>query len=409
MTIQSILGRALDGDEISWQDAVQLCETNGPDLHRVVSAADELRRRQVGDVVTYVINRNVNFTNVCVKHCGFCAFSRTYRSEQGYFLPMDEIIRRVREAVDMGATEVCMQAGLPPDMPGDFYIELTRTVKRAVPGVHIHAFSPEEVLYGATRSGTSILDYLNALKEAGLGSLPGTSAEILDQDVRDQISPGRITVKQWIDVITTAHSLAIPTTSTIMYGHMESPVHWVKHMSLLRDIQHDTSGFTEFVPLSMIHQEAPMYHHQLVPGLRPGASGNEVVKMHAVARIMLGTSMKNIQSSWVKEGPKLAQYLLAAGANDVGGTLMNESISTSAGAQYGQLIQPRELRRLIRDAGRTPAQRNTKYDLLQLFETEGDAAAPLDLVDDADARFGSYRKLTASGEFRFVREQKKQV
>ena len=322
---------------------------------------------------------------------------------------MDEITRRVREAVDMGATEVCMQAGLPPDMPGDFYIELTRTVKRAVPGVHIHAFSPEEVLYGATRSGTSILDYLNALKEAGLGSLPGTSAEILDQEVRDQISPGRVTVKQWIDVITTAHSLAIPTTSTIMYGHMESPVHWVKHMNLLRDIQHDTSGFTEFVPLSMIHQEAPMYHHQLVPGLRPGASGNEVVKMHAVARIMLGASMKNIQSSWVKEGPKLAQYLLAAGANDVGGTLMNESISTSAGAQYGQLIQPRELRRLIRDAGRTPAQRNTKYDLLQLFETEEDATTPLDLVDDADARFGSYRKLTASGEFRFVREEKKHV
>ena len=409
MTIQSILGRALDGNEISWQDALRLCETSGPDFHATISAADELRRRQVGDVVTYVINRNINFTNVCVKHCGFCAFSRTYRSEQGYFLPMDEITRRVREAVDMGATEVCMQAGLPPDMPGDFYIELTRTVKRAVPGVHIHAFSPEEVLYGATRSGTSILDYLNALKEAGLGSLPGTSAEILDQEVRDQISPGRVTVKQWIDVITTAHSLAIPTTSTIMYGHMESPVHWVKHMNLLRDIQHDTSGFTEFVPLSMIHQEAPMYHHQLVPGLRPGASGNEVVKMHAVARIMLGASMKNIQSSWVKEGPKLAQYLLAAGANDVGGTLMNESISTSAGAQYGQLIQPRELRRLIRDAGRTPAQRNTKYDLLQLFETEEDAITPLDLVDDADAQFGSYRKLTASGEFRFVREEKKHV
>jgi 7,8-didemethyl-8-hydroxy-5-deazariboflavin synthase CofH subunit len=409
MTIQSTLGRALDGNEISWQDALQLCEATGPDFHATVSAADELRRRQVGDVVTYVINRNINFTNVCVKHCGFCAFSRTYRNEQGYFLPMDEIIRRAQEAVDMGATEVCMQAGLPPDMPGDFYIELTRTVKSAVPGLHIHAFSPEEVLYGATRSGTSILDYLTALKEAGLGSLPGTSAEILDQDVRDRISPGRITVKQWIDVIMTAHSLAIPTTSTIMYGHMESPVHWVKHMNLLRDIQHDTSGFTEFVPLSMIHQEAPMYHHQLVPGLRPGASGNEVVKMHAVARIMLGASMKNIQSSWVKEGPKLAQYLLAAGANDVGGTLMNESISTSAGAQYGQLIQPRELRRLIRDAGRTPAQRSTRYDLLQLFETEEDGATPLDLVDDADARFGSYRKLTASGDFRFVRKEKKQV
>ena len=404
--VRTILTRALDGAEITWQEGLRLCETSGTDFHATVDEADELRGRQVGDLVTYVINRNVNFTNVCVKHCGFCAFSRTYRSEQGYFLPMEEIIRRVQEAVALGATEVCMQAGLPPDMRGDFYIELTRAVKRAVPEVHIHAFSPEEVLYGATRSGTSILDYLRALKEAGLGSLPGTSAEILDQDVRDVISPGRITVRQWIEVITTAHTLGIPTTSTIMYGHMESPTHWVKHMNLLRDIQHDTSGFTEFVPLSMVYQEAPMYHHRLVSNLRPGPSGNEVVKMHAVARIMLGRSIKNIQSSWVKEGPKLAQYLLSAGANDVGGTLMNESISTSAGAQYGQLIQPRELRRFIRDAGRTPAQRNTKYDLLKVFDGDSEESGPLDSIEDADAQFGSYRKLTASNEFRFVRQQK---
>jgi len=407
--VRTILAQALEGNEISWQEALKLCSTSGADFHATVFAADELRHRQVGDVVTYVINRNINFTNVCVKHCGFCAFSRTYRSEQGYFLPMEEIIRRVQEAVDMGATEVCMQAGLPPDMDGDFYVELTRTVKRAVPTVHVHAFSPEEVLYGASRSGTSILDYLIALKEAGLGSLPGTSAEILDQDIRDRISPGRITVKQWVEVITAAHSIGIPTTSTIMYGHMESTMHWVKHMNLLRDIQHDTSGFTEFVPLSMVHQEAPMYHHGLVADLRAGPSGHEVVKMHAVARLMLGASFKNIQSSWVKEGPKLAQYLLSAGANDVGGTLMNESISTSAGAQYGQLLQPAELRRLIRDAGRTPAQRNTKYDLLRVFDGDFDESSPLDEVADADTRFGSYRKLTASGEFRFVREQKKQV
>ena len=401
--VRAILSGALDGAEVSWRDALTLCETAGADFQATVFAADELRRRQAGDVVTYVINRNVNFTNVCVKHCGFCAFSRAYRSEQGYFLPMDEIIRRVHEAVDMGATEVCMQAGLPPDMDGHFYIDLTRAVKKAVPDVHIHAFSPEEVLYGSTRSGTSIRDYLSELKNAGLGSLPGTSAEILDQEVRDIISPGRITVKQWIEVITTAHGLGIPTTSTIMYGHMETPAHWVKHMNLLRDIQHETRGFTEFVPLSMVHQEAPMYHHHLAPNLRPGPSGNEVVKMHAVARLMLGASMRNIQSSWVKEGPRLAQYLLSAGANDVGGTLMNESISTSAGAQYGQLIQPRELRRLIRDAGRTPAQRKTNYDLLKVFETEDDDRTPLDLVDDADARFGSYRKLSGSNDFRFTR------
>lgn len=401
--VRSILGHSLDGAEISWQQALRLCETSGVDFQATLLAADELRRRQTGDVVTYVVNRNVNFTNVCVKHCGFCAFSRNYRSEQGYLLPLEEIIRRTREAVDLGATEVCMQAGLPPDMNGNFYVDLTRAVKKAVPEVHIHAFSPEEVLYGATRSGSSIRDYLAALKGAGLDSLPGTSAEILDQTVRDTISPGRISVSQWINVITTAHSLRIPTTSTIMYGHIETPVHWVKHMNLLRDIQHDTGGFTEFVPLSMVHQEAPMYQHRLVKNLRSGPSGTEAVKMHAVARLMLGGSIRNIQSSWVKEGPRLAQYLLTVGANDVGGTLINESISTSAGAQYGQLVQPRELRRWIRDAGRIPAQRKTNYEPLRIYDGEEDAALPLDLVDDADVRFGSYFKLAGSGKFPFVR------
>ena len=401
-SVASILSRALAGEEISWQDGLVLCETAGSEFHATVLAADELRRRQAGDIVTYVINRNVNFTNVCVKHCGFCAFSRTYRSEQGYFLPLEEILRRVQEAADMGATEVCMQAGLPPDMEGSFYIDLTTAVKKAVPAMHIHAFSPEEVLYGASCSGVSIRDYLIALKDAGLGSLPGTSAEILDQDVRDLISPGRITVKQWVDLITTAHDLGIPTTSTIMFGHMETPRHWVKHMNLLRDIQHDTHGFTEFVPLSMVYQEAPMYHNRLAPNLRPGPSGQEVVKMHAVARLMLGACMRNIQSSWVKEGPRMAQYLLSAGANDVGGTLMNESISTSAGAAYGQLMPPRQLRRLIRDAGRTPAQRKTNYELLKLYSADDDEVSELDHVEDADTRFGSYRKLAASHDFRFT-------
>ena len=214
--IARVLSRALEGEEISWQDGLRLCETNGRELQATITAADELRRRQVGDTVTYVVNRNVNFTNVCVKHCGFCAFSRTYRSEQGYLLPTDEILRRVGEAMEMGATEVCIQAGLPPDMDGNFYIDLTTAVKKNFPSIHIHAFSPEEVLYGATLSGVSIYDYLLALKSAGLGSLPGTSAEILDQEIRDVISPGRITVQQWVGVITTAHHLGIPTTSTIM-------------------------------------------------------------------------------------------------------------------------------------------------------------------------------------------------
>jgi len=401
-SVSGILSGALEGEEISWQQALALCEARGREFHALVLAADELRRRQAGEIVTYVINRNINFTNVCVKHCGFCAFSRTYRNEQGYFLPLDEILRRVEEAVHMGATEVCMQAGLPPDMDGRFYIDLTTAVKKHFPAVHIHAFSPEEVLYGATRSGTSVPDYLSALKAAGLGSLPGTSAEVLDQDIRDVISPGRITVKEWVNVVTAAHGLGIPTTSTIMYGHMETPLDWVRHMNLLRDIQHETRGFTEFVPLSMVHQEAPMYHNRLAVNLRLGPTGNEVVKMHAVARVMLGASIRNIQSSWVKEGPRLAQYLLSAGANDLGGTLMNESISTSAGAPYGQLVPPRELRRLVRDAGRVPAQRKTNYDLLRVFSAEDDETSDLDRVD-ADARFGSYRSLAGSSAFRFRR------
>ncbi|MCS6925572.1 MAG: 5-amino-6-(D-ribitylamino)uracil--L-tyrosine 4-hydroxyphenyl transferase CofH [Candidatus Binatia bacterium] len=400
--VSTILHRALEGEELSWQDGLRLCETNGRDLQAVCLVADEMRRRQVGDVVTYVVNRNINFTNVCIKHCTFCAFSREYREEEGYFLPLEEILRRAQEAVDMGATEICMQAGLPPKMDGRFYIDLTRAVKTALPQLHLHAFSPEEVLYGATRAAVSVRDYLTELKAAGLDTLPGTSAEILDQDIRNLIAPGRITTQQWIEVITTAHSLGIPTTSTIMYGHVETPLHWVKHMNLLRDIQKETLGFTEFVPLSLVHQEAPMYQRKLVRNVRPGATGAEVVKMHAVARLMLGPTIRNIQSSWVKEGPKLAQYLLTVGANDLGGTLINESISTSAGAQYGQLVPPKELRRLIRDLGRTPAERTTTYRLRKVYNSDDEELSPLDLVENAEERFGSYHQLTASSQFRYI-------
>jgi FO synthase subunit 2 len=354
-------------------------------------------------VVTFVVNRNINFTNVCIKHCGFCAFSRDHREEEGYFLPVAEVVRRAREASELGATEVCIQAGLPPKLDGRYYIELARALKTALPGLHIHAFSPEEVLYGSVRSGMPIKDYLRELRDAGLGTLPGTSAEILDQEIRDTISRGRITVDQWLEVITTAHALGIRTTSTIMYGHVETPAHWVRHMDLLRSIQHDTGGFTEFVPLSLIHSEAPMYAKGLVQGVRPGATGIEVVRMHALARLMLGPSFRNIQCSWVKEGPKLAQLLLDAGANDMGGTLINESISTSAGATYGQLVGPGELCRLIRDAGRVPAQRDTLYGILRTYGNGEAPDSPLDRIEDPEARFGSYRKLIASGAFRFTR------
>src|ERR671922_1262969 len=400
--VRGILGRALDGAEVTVAEADVLARTLGRDLLALTVTADELRRRQAGDTVTFVVNRNVNFTNVCIKHCGFCAFSRDHREEEGYFLPIAEIVRRAREAAEMGASEVCIQAGLPPKLDGRFYIDLTRAIKTALPSLHLHAFSPEEVLYGSVRSGLPIKEYLMELKEAGLGTLPGTSAEILDQEIRDRIARGRITVDQWVEVITTAHALGIRTTSTIMFGHVETPAHWVRHMALLRSIQKDTGGFTEFVPLSLIHSEAPMYAKALVSGVRPGATGVEVIRMHALARVLLGPVLRNIQASWVKEGPKLAQALLDAGANDLGGTLINESISTSAGATYGQLVGPAELRRWIRDAGRVPAERDTLYRVMREFADGDNPRSELDSVEDAEARFGSYRRLIASGEFRFT-------
>jgi FO synthase subunit 2 len=397
-----ILGGVLDGAELGVDDAIVLAAARGRDLAAVGAVADEMRRRQAGDVVTFVVNRNVNFTNVCIKHCTFCAFSRDHREEEGYLLPTEEVVRRAQEAWDLGATEVCIQAGLPPKLDGRYYIDLCRAIKAVLPDIHLHAFSPEEILYGTVRSGMSIKEYLSELKAAGLGTLPGTSAEILDQDIRDVIARGRITVAQWLEVITTAHALGIRTTSTIMYGHIETTEHWVRHMALLRSVQKETGGFTEFVPLSLIHSEAPMYAKKLVPGVRPGATGIEVVLMHALARLMLGPTFRNIQSSWVKEGPKLCQVLLTVGANDLGGTLINESISTSAGASYGQLVPPGELKRLIRDAGRVPAERDTLYNIVRHFPDRDDEASPLDRVEDAESRFGSYRRLIASGTFRFT-------
>ncbi|TEU00665.1 MAG: CofH family radical SAM protein, partial [Dehalococcoidia bacterium] len=240
--VAGVLDKALQGEDISVEEATTLFEARGPELNAIVLAADELRRRSVGDVVTYVINRNINFTNVCIKHCGFCAFSRDHREEEAYFLPIEEVVRRASEAWDLGATEVCIQAGLPPKMDGHYYVDLTRAIKKELPDIHIHGFSPEEVLYGSIRARCSIEDHLRALKQAGVDSLPGTSAEILDDELRHRISPGRITTAQWIEVITTAHRLGIPTTSTIMYGHVETSRHKAAHIVLLRDIQRQTSA-----------------------------------------------------------------------------------------------------------------------------------------------------------------------
>ena len=400
--VSAALDHALSGKDISVDEAVALLDCNGLEMNLAVLVADELRRRAVGDNVTYVVNRNINFTNVCIKQCGFCAFSRDFREEEGYFLPTEEVVRRAKEAAALGATEVCIQAGLPPKMDGNIYSDICRAVKKELPDMHIHAFSPEEVQYGAIRSEMPVPDYLKVLKEAGVGSLPGTSAEILDQSLRDVISPGRISVQDWISVIKQAHKMGIPTTSTIMYGHIETSRHKAEHISLLREIQKETGGFTEFVPLSFVHTEAPMYNHGTVPDVRPGADGNEVVKMHAVARIMLNNHIPNIQVSWVKEGARMSQLLLGTGANDLGGTLINESISTAAGAQHGQLMKPKELRQLIRSAGRIPEQRSTTYKTLKVFSDEKDDEATGSALDHADSsQFGSYHQLIKLDKFRF--------
>jgi FO synthase subunit 2 len=396
------LDRALSGGDVTAEEAETLLGASGRELTALTAAADALRREVAGDLVTYVVNRNINFTNVCIKGCGFCAFSRDFREEEGYFLPEEEIIRRAREAWDLGATEVCVQAGLPPKMDGDMYITLTRAIKAALPKIHIHGFSPEEVLYGSVRSGRTIREYLAELKAAGVGSLPGTAAEILDDELRDRIAPGRIRTAQWIDVITTAHELGIPTTSTIMFGHAETAGHQARHLVLLRDLQRRSGGFTEFVPLSFIHTEAPMWRERLVQGLRPGPTGMEVLRVHAVSRVVLGRAIPNLQVSWVKEGPRMMQLLLGAGANDVGGTLINESISTAAGAGFGQLLPPAELRRLIRDTGRIPAERTTTYALRRVFDgDETEVPEPLDLAAADRARFGSYHQLIKMDRYRY--------
>ena len=400
--VARILDKSLEGKDISPEEAVVLLDAEGPALNPLLLTADELRRRTVGDIVTYVINRNINFTNVCIKRCGFCAFSRGHRQEEAYFLPIEELVRRAREAWDLGATEVCIQAGLPPKMDGHLYVDICRAIKKEAPDIHIHAFSPEEVLYGAVRSRTPLEEYLELLKDAGLDSLPGTAAEILDDGIRKIISPGRISTADWVRVVTTAHRLGIPSSSTIMYGHIEDSWHKARHLALLRDIQMETGGFTEFVPLGFVCWEAPMYKKGLVKNVRAGATGSEVLKMYAVSRLMLNNWIPNIQVSWVKEGPKLAQLCLNAGANDFGGTLINESISSAAGAIHGQLMRPRELRALIRDVGRRPAQRSTTYEILRLLDGQEE---PLDILDSVEVKrdsFGSYQQLvkSESPEFR---------
>ena len=398
--IASVLDKALSEKEILPDEALSLFDAKGVDFHLVGMVADILRKRRVGDTVTYVVNRNINFTNVCIKQCGFCAFSRDFREEEGYFLPIDEILRRAKEAYHYGASEVCIQAGLPPDMDANLYENICRGIKNEIPDIHIHGISPEEVLYGATRQAISPREYLIKLKEAGVDTIPGTAAEILNQDLRDKISPGRITVDDWVDIIKTAHKLGIKSTSTMMFGHLETNEDRVNHIATIREIQKESGGFTEFVPLNFIASEAPMYKHQLHDCMRNGANGNDALLVHAIARIMLNNIIDNIQMSWVKEGHKFSQLLLKWGANDFGGTLINESISTAAGSQHGQLLRPKEIRHLVRDMGRLPAERNTTYQILKTFEKEPETSESLDQISDMD-KFGSYFELIKINKFKY--------
>jgi FO synthase subunit 2 len=406
--VRIALENALEGREVSFDDALLLDQVRDTELRALCAVADALRLRQAGGLGTYVVNRNINFTNACVKACRFCAFSRGARSEQAYFLGIDEIVRRAVEARELGATEVCIQAGLAPGIDPDFYVAICRSIKSAAPDLHIHAFSPEEVKYGAGLAGIPFGTFLARLKEAGLDTLPGTSAEILDDSLRDRIAPGRIRTAEWVQIIVTAHRLGLPTTSTMMYGHAETSEQRVRHLVLLRNLQKDTGGFTEFVPLSFVHAEAPMHRRSLVNGLRPGPTLDEVERVHAVARLVLGATFRNIQVSWVKEGLTRASALLRCGANDLGGTLINESISTAAGASHGQRAAPGALRRAIREAGLVPAERDTRYRRIRTYGVGlDDPDDLLDGISDGDSRFGSYEQLAQDPRFRFERQRGK--
>ncbi len=360
--IAAAISRARAGEELGTAGIVALFEARGREFDAVCEAADEARRETVGESVGYVVNRNINYTNVCAFHCSFCAFSKAVKSSglrgPAYDLELEEVARRAREAWARGATEVCMQGGIHPAYSGETYLALLRVVKTAVPPMHVHAFSPLEVAHGAATLGLSIEAFLARLRDAGLGSLPGTAAEVLDDEVRAIVCPDKLTSAQWLQVVESAHRLGLRTTATIMFGHVERPEHCARHLLAIRRLQAKTGGFTEFVPLPFVHMEAPLYFKGRA---RKGPTLREAVLMHAVARLVLHPVLPNIQVSWVKMGREGARVCLQAGANDLGGTLMNESISRSAGTQHGQELPPADIEALIHAAGRVPVQRTTLY------------------------------------------------
>jgi len=362
--VARLLDKALDGGELDFDEGLTLARTRGHELEALVLSADRVRRERVGDVITYVVNRNINFTNICFIGCRFCAFSRAPREKDAYFHSFEEIQRRSLEAWELGAREVCVQGGLPRDLDPHYYRDLLRAIKQATPEMHIHAFSPMEIVYGVELTGMPLRDYLAMLKDAGLGTLPGTAAEILDDGVRHQIERIKLNVSEWLDVIKTAHRLGIRTTSTMMYGHTETEEHWVRHLMLLREVQKETGGFTEFVPLGFVHEFTQLYRSG---DARPGPTIAEHLKVHALSRLMLQGWVDNIQVSWVKMSREVTQACLRAGANDYGGTLMNENISRLAGATSGEYLSPEEFQERIHELGRIPAERTTLYKIVEMY------------------------------------------
>ena len=354
---------SLDGGSLRYEQCVQLANSEGDDLLGLLVAADTLRRELSGNLVTYVVNRNINFTNICFVGCKFCAFSRGPREADTYFLSLEEVAQKALEAWRIGATEVCIQGGLPRNLPPFYYRDILRAVKQAVPQMHIHAFSPMEMIYGVELTGMNLRDYLSMLRDNGLDTLPGTAAEILDDDVRFLLSRNKVSTAEWQDVIRTAHTCGIRSTSTLMYGHVETPEHWVNQLLLLRQIQSETGGFTEFVPLGFIHNNTILFQQGLS---RSGPTMSEHLKIHALARVMLAGAINNIQVSWVKLNRKISQLCLNAGANDYGGTLMEENISREAGSTAGQYTSPEDFQAMILEAGRIPAERNTTYSRIQI-------------------------------------------
>ncbi len=357
--VRTVLDRALDRRELSLDDGLVLLATQGDDLAALLRAADHARAEDVGPVVTYVVNRNINFTNVCFVGCQFCAFARHRKDPDARTDTRAELLAKVQEAIDRGATEICMQGGINAEIESLGYRDLLLAIKERFPAIHVHAFSPMEIMYGSRRAGMPYREYIAMLKEAGLGTIPGTAAEILDDDVREILSHKKVDVQTWVEIITTAHELGIRTSSTIMYGHLETPQHVVRHIDILRSIQKRTGGFTEFVPLRFIHTNTELYRKGLVG--EPPPKGEVDLRMYAFSRLMLRGQIDNLQTSWVKLGTQLSKLSLAAGCNDFGGTLMEEQISKSAGADAGEFLPVESIRDLIRAMGRIPAERNTTY------------------------------------------------